>query len=109
MRTRLDVDGYRALTDEQRAAVDDYLADGLGLPWHVYYVLALEATGEGTVRAERFLRVASDGFPRWAWVLCPGCGRPVDPVIVRQTVRPAVPPPWLAWPDPTEEADPDAC
>lgn len=107
MRTRLDVDGYRALTDEQRAAVDDYLADGLGLPCHVHYVIAVEATGEGTVRVERYARttprIYAVGPP------CPRCGEVRDVAYWRvyQTVRPATPPPWLAWPDPTEENDPD--
>lgn len=109
MRTRLDVYDYLRLTADQRRAVEIYLADELDLPLHVRHVTAVEATAEGAVRVERYAsntpRIYAIGPP------CPRCGVIPDAAYwrVRQTMRPAVPPPWLAWPDPTEEADPDAC
>lgn len=96
MKTRIDAADYRRLTGDQRRTVDLYLAHELGLPLPTRHVTAVDATAEGTVRVERVLTP-------WHWTVCHACGRVLDPLRVRQTLRPALPPPWLAWP---EEADP---
>lgn len=97
MRTRLDVDDYRRLTDDQRAEVNGYL-DALGISPDLVAVTEVAATTEGTVRVERIVTPV-------VWVRCDRCGTFRDYLYVRQTLRPAVPPPWLAWPVPAE-ADP---
>lgn len=97
MRTRLDVDDYRLLTTAQRAEVDAYLTD-LGLPPLDFAVTEVAATAEGTVRVERIVTPLT-------WVRCGTCGTLRDYLYVRQTFRPSVPPPWLAWPDPYVKAD----
>lgn len=114
MRTRIDVDDYQLLTTAQRAEVDAYLAE-LGRPIPEFGVYAVEATAEGTVRLERHL---AGGVGRGAvFYVTSECrtGRCCnasayarhcthhDFVTARETFRPALPPPWLAWP---EEADP---
>lgn len=111
MRTRLDVDAYQEATDQQRAEVDAYLA-ALDRSNAHHGIVAVEATAEGTIRVERHVGRGPDAHP-WGWLFtvngCPRCGRwQLGYLEVRETLRPALPPPWLAWPDPTEE-DPDAC
>lgn len=119
MRTRLDVDDYQTATADQRAEADAYFA-AIGLPLEVSNVIAAEATAEGTVRVERY---PSTGIGRGAVLYiasvctsgrcCCGVDRATGPcthydyVTVHETLRPALPPPWLAWPD-TEEGDTDA-
>lgn len=99
MRTRIDVDDYTAATPAQRAAVDAYFA-AIGRPLKAFHVIAAEATAEGTVRVERY--VCAPGRRCGGVVIATGpCTH--DFLKVRETLRPTLPPPWLAWP---EEADP---
>lgn len=113
MRTRIDVNDYLRLTSTQRAEVDAYLAD-IGRPIDVSNVVAAEATAEGAVRLKRY---PSTGIGRAAVLYVTSecwsgrcCGVPpatapcthYDYLTIRETLRPDLPPPWLAWPDPAE-------
>ncbi len=95
MRARFDFDDYLAASSAQRAQVDAFL-DTIARPITVYAIRSVDATGEGTVRIERYLG-RYDQRMRWEWEHCPACGRMGEPVLVRETIRTQSPPPWLTW------------
>lgn len=108
MKTRIDSDRYLFATDEQRAEVDRYLA-ALGLTPTT--VVEANATDEGTVRLVRPL--AKWAGEHYQAAYCPeGRCCSVEPgpcshrewLLLHETRPSPYPPPWLAWPDPLEEA-----
>lgn len=107
MRTRIDLIDYYDATEAQQAEVDAYL-EHIGRSRNVYGVTAVEATAEGAVRVERHAGLLAPPAG-WGYVFssdpaCDRCGRRafLGWVGVHETLRPDVPPPWLAWPDPAE-------
>lgn len=108
MNTRIDVLRYWRATPEQRAEVDHYLEHALGR--RAIDVAEVDAATEGTVRITRPL---GQQGARYVVSYCAEgrcCSVEPGPCLHREWLhiretRPApYPPPWLAWPDPLEEA-----
>lgn len=93
MKTRFHVDDYRMATQQQRSAVDAYLAE-LGRPLRSYGIVQVDATAEGTVRIERYLGTPGTGGHRDETY---DDGHGWQYIMVRETLPSPVPPPWLMW------------